>query len=289
MNHKALVDDMKASLDGEDLRVFYRPNETSLPHEIDRVVTGLYTKEANVQFKIQEMIPGDTVEGSSYALVFGGKKVGKAKADPRKVFAFFEDFSSPSLNKWIQVWGEWSVKSGVVFGKTGKSSSGLGEVGLYLKEGGNWRDVEVELDLQETGSGVVYPGPFLRIQKYSLSHTTAWWFEYWTDHKECTMRPFVNNKDGVWKYKCQLPEKLVKNKWFHFRYRVLGTRIMQWANEALIQNATVGSDWMVPKGSIGLGCHTSNTGCRTFYDNIKVRVSSHLLTYGVTSVQNRQL
>ena len=87
--HKALTDEIKASLDGEDLRVLYRPNETSLPHEIDRVVTGLYTKEANVQLKIHEMIPGDTVEDSSYVLVFGGKIVGKAKADPRKVFAFF--------------------------------------------------------------------------------------------------------------------------------------------------------------------------------------------------------
>ena len=72
------------------------------------------------------------------------------------------------------MWGKWSVKSGTVFGKTGKSFSGLGEVGFYVKEGGNWRDVEVELDLEETGSGVVYPGPFLRVQQNSLSHTTAW-------------------------------------------------------------------------------------------------------------------
>ena len=106
---------MKVSLDGEELTrstVF--------------VVTALYTKEANIQFKIQEIIPRDTVEDNSYAFVFGGKNVGKAKADPRKVFAFFEDFSSSSLNKWIQVWGEWSVKSGTVFGKTGKSFSALG-------------------------------------------------------------------------------------------------------------------------------------------------------------------
>lgn len=228
---------------------------------------------------IQKAIPGSTVEGNSYALVFGGKNVGKAKDDPKKVFSFFEDFSNATLNKWKQVWGEWSVNNGAVFGKTGKSPFGNAEVGLYLKEGINWGDIEVELDLKETGSGVVYPGPFLRVQDSSLQHTTAWWFEYWTDHKECTMRPFVNNRDGLWKYKCQLPQPFTKNKWFHFRYRVLGNRVVQWANDALIQNATVGSDWMIPKGTIGLGCHSiykgSLQGCRTFYDNIKVRVSSH--------------
>ncbi|KAJ7360255.1 hypothetical protein OS493_016885 [Desmophyllum pertusum] len=162
-----------------------------------------------------------------------------------------------------------------MFGKTGTSFFGNAEVGLYLNEGSNWRDIEVELDLMETGSGVVHPGPFLRVQEPNPQHTTAWWFEYWTDHKDSAMRPFNNNKDGGPRYKCQLPETFVTNKWFHFRYRVLGNQIMQWANKKPIQNATVDSEWMIPRGSIGLGCHTiksgSYDGCRTFYDNIKVR------------------
>ena len=274
VNHKALVDANKASLGGEDLRVYYQPNDNSLPREIDRVVTGLNTINATVQFRIQKMIPGNTVEGSSYALVFGGKNVGKAKADPRNVFTFFEDFANSTLSKWKQVWGEWSVRNGTVFGKTGKSLFGNAEVGLYLIEGVNWRDIELELDMKETGAGVVYPGPFLRVQDSSLRHTTAWWFEYWTDHRECTMRPFINNRDGSWKYNCQLPQNFVKNKWFHFKYRVLGNLIMQWANGVQIQNATVDADWMILKGTIGLGCHSvysgSPNGCRSFYDNIKV-------------------
>ena len=128
----------------------------------------------------------------------------------------------------------------------------------------------------ETGSHVVYPGPFFRVQDFRLQHTTAWWFEYYTDHKDCTMRPFVNNKDGSWIYKCQLPEPLVKNKWFHFKYRLMGNKITQWANGVSIQNTAVSSTWMIPSGTIALGCHSiysgSLTGCRSYYDNIKVRI-----------------
>ena len=275
VNHKALVDEKKAFMDGKDLRVFYHPEKKSIPYEIDRLASGLYTTNARVQFRIQKMIPNNTVDGNSYALVFGGKNVRKAKSDPRKVFAFFEDFSNSTLKQWRRVWGDWTVSNGAVFGKTGRSSFGHAEVGLYLNEGRDWSDIEVELDFMERGSGTVFPGPFLRVQEYNLQRTTAWWFEYYTDHKDCTMRPFVNNRDGVWKYRCQLPKPLVKNKWFHFRYRVMGNKIYQWANGVLIQTAAVETQWMIPTGSIALGCHRihhgSPNGCRSYYDNIKVR------------------
>jgi len=218
------------------------------------------------------MIPSNTVDSTSYALVFVGEKAGNVKSDPKKVFAFFENFSDSQLNQWTRVWGEWTVQNGAVFGKTGKSTFGSAEVGLYLNEGRDWGDIEVDLDLMETGSGVVYPGPFLRVQESNLQYTTAWWFEYYTDRKDCTMRPFIVNKDGSWKYKCQLPEPLFKNKWFNFRYRVVGNRISQWANGVLIQTSTVDNEWMIPRGSIALGCHGSPHGCRTFYDNIKVKL-----------------
>jgi len=256
--------------------VFYLSDKERSPYEIDRVVTGLNTTEARVQFRIQRMIPSNTVDQMSYALVFAGEIAGNVKSDPKKVFAFFEDFSDSKLNQWTRVWGEWTVKNGAVFGKTGKSTFGSAEVGLYLNEGRDWDDIELELDLMETGVGVVYPGPFLRVQESNLQYTTAWWFEYYTDHKDCTMRPFVVNKDGSWKYKCQLPQPLFKNKWFHFRYRVVGNRISQWANEVLIQTSTVDNEWMIPSGSIALDCHSiysgSPYGCRTVYDNIKVKL-----------------
>ena len=126
----------------------------------------------------------------------------------------------------------------------------------------------------ETSSKVVYTGPLFRIQDFRLHHTTAWWFEYYTDRKDCTMRPFVNNKDSGWIYKCQLPEPLVKNNWFHFKYRLMGE-----------QNNSVGQ-WFVhtkhcskqhvddPQRHHSFGCHCSGspTGCRSYYDNIKVRI-----------------
>lgn len=211
MNHKALVDEQKASLSGEDLRVFYRANESSLPVEIDRIISNVYTASTSVQFRTQEAITANTIDAKSYALVFGGKPPHGVKADKKNVFAFFEDFSTSDLREWTRVWGEWTVKNGHLFGKTGKSAFGYAEVGLYLTKGKAWKDIEVDLDFMETGSHVVYPGPFFRVQDSRLQHTTAWWFEYYTDHKDCTMRPFVNNKDGSWIYKCQLPEPLVKN------------------------------------------------------------------------------
>ena len=38
------------------------------------------------------------------------------------------------------------------------------EIGLYVKSGFTWKDVEVELDLMETGTKISAPGPFLRIR-----------------------------------------------------------------------------------------------------------------------------
>lgn len=103
VDHKALVDEKKASPDGKDLRVFYLSDKERPPYEIDRIVTGLNTTAARVQFRIQRMIPSNTVDQMSYALVFTGEKAGNVKSDPKKVFAFFEDFSDSKLNQWTQV------------------------------------------------------------------------------------------------------------------------------------------------------------------------------------------
>ena len=56
----------------------------------------------------------------------------------------------------------------------------------------------------------------------------------------------------------------------------MGNKITQWANGVSIQNTAVSSTWMIPSGTIALGCHSiysgSLTGCRSYYDNIKVRI-----------------
>lgn len=218
VNHKYLVDEKKTSKDGEDRRVFYLHDDGSLPVEIDRIVTDLYTNSTTIKFRTQRVLPTNTLGYTSYALDFGGKSTDKTKADPKNVLLFYEDFPNSTLRDWKRVWGDWA-------GKTGRSLFGYGEVGLYLKEGKERGDIEVQLDLMETGTGTVYPGPFLRVQEFGLQHTTVWWFAYRTDDKECTMRPFVHNKDGGWKYKCQLPQPLVKNKWFRFKYKIWGPMV----------------------------------------------------------------
>ena len=164
MNHKGLVDELKASLSGEDVGVFYRANESSLPVEIDRIISNVYTGNTSVQFRTQEAITANTIDANSYALVFGGKPAHGVKADKKNVFAFFEDFSTSDLREWTRVWGEWTVKNGHLFGKTGKSAFGYAEVGLYLTKGKAWKDIEVDLDFMETGSHVVYTGPLFRVQ-----------------------------------------------------------------------------------------------------------------------------
>jgi len=188
-----MVDDGKASLDGKDLRMFYHADAITLPVEVDRIVKNLYTTSTTVQFGTQKMIPSNSLDDKSYALVFGGKSTQRVKADRRKVFAFYEDFSSSKLEDWRRPWGEWTVKNGTLFGRTGVSIFGSGEVGLYLKQVKGWGDIELELDLMETGLSTLYRGPFFRVEKPSLRYTTAWWFEYMTDQKKCTMRPYVSN------------------------------------------------------------------------------------------------
>ena len=34
---------------------------------------------------------------------------------------------------------------------------------------------------------------------------------------------------------------------------------------------------MITKGTLGLGCHTSDIGCNTSYDNIKIKKYIHVL------------
>ena len=87
------------------------------------------------------------------------------------------------------------------------------------------------------------------------------------------MRPVVNNRDGNRKYNGKLPTAFTLNKWFHFKYRVLGDRFWQWANGKLVHdNVQVGKEWKIPAGTLGLGCHNfKQYDWKTLYDNIKVR------------------
>ena len=276
VNHRELLDNGRLTReDGEDLQVYYHINGQQ-PFQIDRVISGLGTKSATVHFRLQAPISSNTADDVSYFLVLGASVSGSAMDDPAKVYAFFDDFSSATLKKeWVKNWGKWSVQNGRLLGDMRQSKELTRdnmEVGLYLKSGFQWKDVEVELDLMQKGASNSCPGPLLRLSNAGLSKTTGWWFEYCINAgRTCTIRPFVNNNDGRWKYNAKLPTAFKLNKWFYFKYRVMGDRFSQWANGKLVHdNIKVSSKWMVSTGTFGLASHRSPQRSKTLYDNIKV-------------------
>ena len=247
------------------------------PFQIDRLISGLGTKSATVQFRLQAPISANTVDNVSYFLVLGASVSGSAMVNPDKVYAFHDDFSSLALKKeWVKNnWGKWSVQNGRLLGSTMQNkdqSRGTVEAGLYLRSGFKWKDVEVELDLMETGAHRSSPGPLLRLSDVNLSKTTGWWFQYYPPKPNtCAMNPQAKNKDGGWIYLRKLPTAFKLNTWFHFKYRVLGDRFSQWANGKLVHdNVKVKKQWKIAAGTLGLGCHQYPHNCKTLYDNIKV-------------------
>ena len=257
------------------MEVYYHANGQH-PAQIDRVLSGLGTKSATVQLRLQAPMSTNTVDDSSYLLVLGSAVSRSAMDNPDHVYAFHDDFSSSVLKKeWAtNNYGKWTVQKGRLVGDTmGASNKDYVEIGLYVKSGFAWKDVEVELDLKETGTTKSCPGPLLRASNVDHSKTTAWWFEYYPAQRSvCTMRPQANNKDGGWKYNSKLPTAFTLNTWFHFKYQILGNSFSQWANDKLVHNnVQVGSEWKIPAGTLGLGCHRSPNNCKTLYDNIKVR------------------
>ena len=201
VNHRELIDRGLTRDDGEDLQVQYHDNG-KYPFQIDRVVSGLGTKSATVQFRLQAPISANTVDDMSYFLVLGASVSGSAMDNPNKVYAFYDDFSSSVLKKkWVKNnWGKWSVQNRRLLGSTMQSKDlgkGNMEVGLYLQSRFQWKDVEVELDLMETGTKLSSTGPFLRLSNVTPSKTTGWWFEYYPGHNgKSYMRPQANNKEG---------------------------------------------------------------------------------------------
>jgi len=126
--------------------------------------------------------------------VLGAAVSGSVMDSPDKVFVFHDDSSNSALKKeWVKMWGERSVQTGSLLGSTMQTKvlkKDHTEIGLYLHSGFHWKDIEVELDLMETGSMNSAPGPFLRVSNVDPSKTTGWWFEYYVRYAElCTMRP----------------------------------------------------------------------------------------------------
>lgn len=276
VNHRELTDrGLTRDNAGKDLQVYYHDNGQH-PIQIDRVLSGLGTTLATVQFRLQAPMSANTVDDFSYFLVLGDAVSGSVMDNPDNVYAFHDDFSSSVLKEeWtMNNYGKWSVEKRRLLGNTVQSETNDNvEIGLYLKTGFSWKDVEVELDLMETGTKESSPGPFLRVSNADPSDTTAWWFQYYPGNADlCTMRPLANNKDGNWKYQGKLPTAFTTNTWFHFKYQVLGDRLLQWANDKPVHdNVLVSSEWNIQAGTLGLGCGRPPHNCQTLYDNIKIR------------------
>ncbi|CAB4038787.1 Hypothetical predicted protein [Paramuricea clavata] len=272
VNHHSLITAGLALVNGNDLRVYFNKEDDHF-HEIDRVVEKNGTTKATILFRLQKAINKNSVEKTSYYLAYGNPNARPARHNPENVYLFYDDFSDKSLSKkWKKNWGSVNVVNGQLVLKTGKTQGDNAEVAIYVKQGNNWHDVEVELDFKERHKSV-YPGPFLRLENPAIKTTSGWWFEYESGGQGCTMRPFNKNKDGSWLYSGKLSKPLGTNTWIHAKYRVVGDKFSHWVNGITIHNnVKVSSSWMLKKGTLGLGCHDkgSGSGCLTIYDNVKV-------------------
>ena len=101
------------------MQVYYHANGQQ-PAQIDRLLSGLGTKSATVQFRLQAPMSANTVDNSSYFLVLGSAVSGSVMDNPDSVYAFHDDFSSSVLKKeWISNnFGKWSIQQGRLLGDT---------------------------------------------------------------------------------------------------------------------------------------------------------------------------
>ena len=166
-------------------------------------------------------------------IVTGNKGAGPAKKNPENVYLFYDDFTDSNLEKkWQKNWGTIGVGNGILSLKTGTTpTNDSAEVSVFVKHGHEWKDLDVELDFKEKirefeGAAVAAPGPFLRVEDARIQSTTAWWMEYVEGRKDCTMRPFKNNKDGGWLYTRSLSRSFTAGLWYHGKYRVVGDRFV---------------------------------------------------------------
>ena len=123
------------------------------------------------------------------------------------MYFFYDDFSDSNLEKkWQKNWGNINVENGVLKLKTDTTPTGdNAEISVFVKNGQEWEDIEVDLDFNEMNNNVA-PGPFLRVQDTRFQTTSGWWIEYVTGGQDCTMRPFKKNR-GRW---MDIQEKVLK-------------------------------------------------------------------------------
>ena len=105
-------------------------------------------------FKTQELLDSSINKESHYFLLYDNPNAEPAKSDPEKVYLFHDDFSTQSSGKWQNSsWGSVQAVNGLLEVKTNFSPKiDDVEVVVYAKQGCDWQDVNVELDMMETTS-----------------------------------------------------------------------------------------------------------------------------------------
>ena len=161
----------------------------------------------------------------------GNKDAGKAKQNPENVYLFYDDFSDLNLErKWQKNWGIIDVVNGALKLITDATPTGdNAEISVFVKNGQEWEDIEVDLDFNEMNNNVA-PGPFLRVQDTRIQTTSGWWIEYVTGGQDCTMRPLKKNVDGGWisiYTKKFLNGPMPAGSWNHAKYRIVGDRLVR--------------------------------------------------------------
>ena len=97
------------------------------------------------------------------------------------------------------------------------------EISLFVQNGYEFEDIEIELDFNEFANDVAF-GPVMRVQDTRMKSFSAWWFQYITGKTDCTMRPYKDGFDGKWLYQSNFKKSLSKGSWYHAKYRLFGDR-----------------------------------------------------------------
>eukprot|EP00117_Sycon_ciliatum_P040513 scpid22682/ scgid29760/ len=289
-DHQALIDAQLSLVSADDIRIYHQPCLSQDPVEVHRIIEGIGTQESTLHFPVLEHLEADAVFTNRYALVFGNPSAGYPLCDPRTVFRYYEDFVTTEgfMRDWQQQFGIWTARDGLLEGRVASAnrntvagSSGE-EVDIFFKNGTDWMDVEIQMDIQvpNTPSASQSPpkfGPFLRVDQPSISRTTGVFVKY-TGSPDTSQLPVSSfQRDTVEEAAVRtLPSPIQQDQWHRVRYVLLGQSLSQWLGGQPVEPA-INFDSMARSGTLGLGCNVAvasaaqETECHVLFDNIRVR------------------
>lgn len=190
-NHHSLVVARKSLENGDDVRLVYQPEGES-PLELDRILaegSSWNSSQTTILFQAQESIFS---KSGDYFLYFANPQASPPPSEPKKVFAFWEDFEGFSLGEKPEGWEktDWAVDF-VISGE--KSSSG--NKSLKLIPQASWVEAAV---YRKTPVGQSY----LLMAKYYTDDSSAEGGLYFRG-KESPTAPYFGFFDGYWQINSQ--------------------------------------------------------------------------------------